>query len=166
MSTLNASQQEAILHNEGPALVFAGAGSGKTTVVTKRILRLLLEKRAEPGEICAVTFTNKAAKEMIQRLSKDLPAEVVKQIQVGTFHSLGAKILRKFANEVGRTRDFSILEPRQQNKIVTKLLETSKYPGSTCEGTLEMISKWKQDGHHIKRDVPYNPPPSFHRSPN
>src|SRR5688572_33323033 len=105
---LNRPQREAALHAGGPLLVFAGAGSGKTRVITFRIANLLATHRVPPYRILAVTFTNKAAGEMKERLTQLVGPELVADLWVGTFHSICARLLRRYADEVGLTRSFSI----------------------------------------------------------
>ena len=106
---LNPEQKEAVLHNEGPSVVFAGAGSGKTRVITTRIIHLM-EQGVPPHSILAVTFTNKAAKEMRERLMQ-LSRDAYR-VQVGTFHSSCARWLREFASELGFSSDFTIYDDK------------------------------------------------------
>ena len=98
---LNEKQKEAVLHLEGPLLIVAGAGSGKTKVLTSRIAHIIRSHKAFSSQILAVTFTNKAAKEMQLRVSKLLRKEVTGLPWLGTFHSISSKILRKHADAVG-----------------------------------------------------------------
>ena len=97
LENLNEAQKEAVLHIDGPLLIVAGAGSGKTKVLTSRIANIIKEKKAFPNQILAVTFTNKAAKEMQNRVSKILGSTAVGLSWLGTFHSICAKLLRKHA---------------------------------------------------------------------
>ena len=97
---LNEKQQEAVLHLNGPLLIVAGAGSGKTKVLTSRIAHIIKNKNAYPNQILAVTFTNKAAKEMQNRVSKILGSSAVGLSWLGTFHSICSKLLRKHASAV------------------------------------------------------------------
>ena len=94
---LNKAQKEAVLHIDGPLLIVAGAGSGKTKVLTSRIAHIIKEKKAFPNQILSVTFTNKAAKEMQTRVSKILGSSATSLSWLGTFHSICAKLLRKHA---------------------------------------------------------------------
>ena len=104
---LNDKQKEAVLETEGPCLVIAGAGSGKTRVLTHRVAYLIKEKGVEPYQIMAITFTNKAADEMRERIDK-LVGFGADQVWVSTFHSACVKILRRFADRVGYKNDFTI----------------------------------------------------------
>ena len=97
LNNLNKAQKEAVLYLEGPLLIVAGAGSGKTRVLTSRIAHIIREKRAFPNQILSVTFTNKAAKEMQIRVSKMLGSAATGLSWLGTFHSICAKLLRKHA---------------------------------------------------------------------
>ena len=97
LNNLNKAQKEAVLHLEGPLLIVAGAGSGKTKVLTSRIAHIIKEKKAFPNQILSVTFTNKAAKEMQNRVSTILNSEAIGLSWLGTFHSICAKLLRKHA---------------------------------------------------------------------
>jgi len=97
LNNLNNAQKEAVLYLDGPLLIVAGAGSGKTKVLTSRIAHIIKEKRAFPNQILSVTFTNKAAKEMQTRVSKMLGSTATSLSWLGTFHSICAKILRKHA---------------------------------------------------------------------
>ena len=106
---LNPGQREAVFHDVGPALVLAGAGSGKTRVLTTRIARLIGDRGVAPHEILSVTFTNKAAGEMRTRIAKFLGHEP-KGMWCGTFHALGARMLRGVAPIVGRQQNFTIYD--------------------------------------------------------
>ncbi len=131
LSSLNPSQQEAVQHFEGPALVVAGAGSGKTRTVVHRIAYLLRERRVYPAEILAVTFTNKAAGEMKERLEK-MVGRSAKDLWVSTFHSASVRILRTYGEYVGLKPGFVIYDDDDQNallKEVLKELEVEAKPG-------------------------------------
>lgn len=122
---LNPQQKEAVLCTEGPLLVFAGAGSGKTRVITNRIAYLITEKNVRPSDILAVTFTKKAAGEMLERVSSilhELNPHIKELPLIGTFHSIGANILRKNPKEVGLTHNFSIYDSDDSENIVKELL--------------------------------------------
>ena len=116
---LNPEQREAVEHLEGPALVLAGAGSGKTRVLTTRICRLVAEHEVPPWRIMAVTFTNKAAGEMRDRVAAMLDAEP-RGMWLGTFHALGARMLRRHAPLAGMSRTFSILDAEQSLRQVKR----------------------------------------------
>jgi DNA helicase-2/ATP-dependent DNA helicase PcrA len=122
LSGLNPAQREAVLHAEGPLLVLAGAGSGKTRVLTTRIARLIAHHRADPSSILAVTFTNKAAGEMRERIAALLAAPAA-GMWAGTFHSIGARILRMNAALVGRTPAFTIYDEDDTGAVVKRLME-------------------------------------------
>jgi len=110
MPELNSAQEQAVVHAAGPLLVFAGAGSGKTRVITYRIANLLAEHAVPPYRILAVTFTNKAAGEMRTRLSSLAGNELTRDLWVGTFHAVCARLLRRYHAEVGLERDFVIYD--------------------------------------------------------
>src|SRR5262252_64463 len=121
-SELNPPQAEAAAHVKGPLLVFAGAGSGKTRVITYRIANLVACERVAPYRILAVTFTNKAAGEMRARLETLLGAEIARDLWVGTFHATCAKLLRRFGHAVGLTKNFVIYDSADQKAVVTRVL--------------------------------------------
>jgi DNA helicase-2/ATP-dependent DNA helicase PcrA len=118
---LNERQREAVLHGEGPLVVFAGAGSGKTRVITHRVAHLVAERGVPPWRILAVTFTNKAAAEMRQRLSALLPQGASK-LWVGTFHAICARLLRRHAEQIGLNRDFVIYDDGDQRAMLTRIV--------------------------------------------
>lgn len=126
LSRLNEQQKIAVEHTDGPLLVFAGAGSGKTRVITNRIVYLISEKNISPSNILAVTFTKKAAGEMEQRV-KELLLEMglysEENVSVGTFHSIGARILRQCADKVGLTHSFSIYDSNDSETLIKELLK-------------------------------------------
>ena len=107
LKNLNKAQKEAVLYLDGPLLIVAGAGSGKTKVLTSRIAHIIKEKRAFPNQILSVTFTNKAAKEMQTRVSKMLGSTATGLSWLGTFHSICAKILRKHATAANLNSNFT-----------------------------------------------------------
>ncbi len=148
---LNTPQAEAVAHVNGPLLVFAGAGSGKTRVITYRIVNLVAEHRVAPYRILAVTFTNKAAGEMRDRLSRILGPggeAIAKDLWVGTFHATCAKLLRRFGGSIGLPRDFVIYDTQDQRAVVSRVLkeldfDEKRYPPRTVLGR---IHKEKQEG--------------------
>jgi len=119
---LNPEQLDAVLSIDGPLLVLAGAGTGKTKVLTTRIAHLLNERKAFPSQILAVTFTNKAAKEMKSRLQSQLDAPI-DGLWLGTFHSIAAKILRRHADLLGFTKDFTIIDTEDQLRLAKQILK-------------------------------------------
>ena len=119
MEALNPEQREAVEHFEGPCLVLAGAGSGKTRVLTTRVWRLIMEHGVPPERIMAVTFTNKAAGEMRERVAAMLGGEP-KGSWIGTFHAIGARLLRRHAPELGWTRGFAIRDAEQALREVKR----------------------------------------------
>ncbi|MDQ3170220.1 MAG: UvrD-helicase domain-containing protein [Acidobacteriota bacterium] len=117
LSSLNPAQQEAVLHTKGPLLILAGAGSGKTRVITTRVAYLIGDGHATPDEVLAVTFTNKAAEEMRERV-KALIGDAGARVWLSTFHSLCARLLRREAPAIGLTRDFVIYDSSDQMSVV------------------------------------------------
>ncbi len=145
---LNEPQATAATHVEGPLLVFAGAGSGKTRVITYRIAHLLAEARVAPWRILAVTFTNKAAGEMRSRLTKLCGPELAKALWAGTFHATCAKLLRAHGGPVGVQPNFVIYDAADQKAVVTRALrehdlDERRYPPRAM---LSHIHKHKQEG--------------------
>lgn len=122
---LNAQQQAAVDYLGGPLLVLAGAGSGKTGVITQKIKHLIVDIGYPAHQIAAITFTNKAAKEMQERVSKMLPKTQTRGLTICTFHSLGMRILREDANHIGYKKNFSILDSADSAKIIGELLGSS-----------------------------------------
>lgn len=120
---LNVRQREAVQHTHGPLLIIAGAGSGKTRVLTYRIAYLLQQKVAHPAEILSLTFTNKAAKEMKERISKMVSEESAKKLWMGTFHSVFSKILRFECDKIGYSSDFSIYDSDDSERVVKSILQ-------------------------------------------
>ena len=105
---LNAAQREAVTHDAGPLLIVAGAGTGKTTVITRRIAWLIAQRRARPEEILALTFTDKAAAEMEERVDQLVPYGYA-DVEIATFHAFGDGLLRGHSLEIGLQNDFSVL---------------------------------------------------------
>jgi DNA helicase-2/ATP-dependent DNA helicase PcrA len=146
---LNGPQAEAVAHTRGPLLVFAGAGSGKTRVITYRIANLVARERVAPWRILAVTFTNKAAGEMRARLENpELLGPIARDLWVGTFHATCTKFLRLYPEAVGRTKSFVIYDSTDQKAVVTRTLremgiDDKRY---TPKSVLGRILKEKQEG--------------------
>ena len=140
---LNPQQQQAVKYLAGPLLVLAGAGSGKTGVITQKIRYLITEAGYPPHHIAAITFTNKAAKEMQERISKMLGKKNARELTICTFHSLGMRILREEAAHIGYKKNFSILDGTDSAKIINELLGgTGK---EALYKTQHQISLWKND---------------------
>ena len=145
---LNEVQKEAVLHNNGPLLVLAGAGTGKTGVLTTRLARILMENMALPGEILSVTFTNKAANEMKSRVGNLIGDMVTGLKWLGTFHSIGAQILRQYPEKVGLKNGFIILDTDDQLRLLKQIIkeeniDDKKWP---AKGLLSLIDNWKNKG--------------------
>lgn len=147
MPELNDPQKQAVAHLEGPLLVFAGAGSGKTRTITYRIANLLAN-RVPPYRILAVTFTNKAAAEMRERLTHLTSAEVTRDLWIGTFHSVCARLLRRYHDAVGLKRDFVIYDGSDQKAVVTRALRELGYDERQFppKQILSAISSEKSEG--------------------
>ena len=122
MAGLNEPQKEAVLCIQGPLLVLAGAGTGKTRVLTTRITHILAQAKAWPSQLLVVTFTNKAAREMRQRIAVQIGDQVDDMQWLGTFHAVTAKILRRHAELVGLRSDFTILDPDDQIRILKTII--------------------------------------------
>ena len=123
LESLNPEQRQATEHFEGPLLVLAGAGSGKTRVLTARVCNLIHEYGVLPNQILAVTFTNKAAGEMRDRISRLLRGEPT-GMWIGTFHAVGARLLRRHADRIGWDRTFSIFDVDQSLRLVKNVQES------------------------------------------
>ncbi|MFL5321645.1 MAG: ATP-dependent helicase [Myxococcaceae bacterium] len=147
LEDLNPPQSEAVLHGNGPLLVLAGAGSGKTRVITRRVAHLVLERKVEPWRILAVTFTNKAAREMRERLEKLLGIHA-HSLAVSTFHSSAAMLLRREAEKVGLSKSFVIYDDADQLQVVKRAMrEASVDPGSiNPRELLHRIDEQKNQG--------------------
>ena len=148
LSGLNAPQREAVLTTEGPVLVLAGAGTGKTAALTARLAHLLYTKKAWPSEILSVTFTNKAAREMRERVGRIVGDVVEGMPWLGTFHAIGAKMLRRHAELVGLHSNFTILDTDDQLRLLKQLilaadLDEKRWPARQLAG---LIDGWKNKG--------------------
>ncbi|KQZ54722.1 ATP-dependent DNA helicase [Rhizobium sp. Root149] len=152
---LNPEQREAVESLDGPVLVLAGAGTGKTRVLTTRIAHILATNRAFPSQILAVTFTNKAAREMKERIGVLVGGAVEGMPWLGTFHSIGVKLLRRHAELVGLRSDFTILDTDDVIRLIKQLiqaegLDDKRWPARQFAG---MIDGWKNKGLTPK-DIP------------
>ncbi|SMF00867.1 UvrD-helicase domain-containing protein [Pseudogulbenkiania subflava] len=140
---LNPPQRAAIHYLDGPLLVLAGAGSGKTRVITFKIMHLIREAKMDARNIAAITFTNKAAREMLERVTKLMTPAEVRGLTVSTFHSLGMQILRQEAPHLGYKPQFSILDAYDAGKIISDLLRTTAK--DEVRKVQSQISLWKND---------------------
>jgi len=145
---LNGPQRDAVLTTEGPVLVLAGAGTGKTAALTRRLAYLVYSRKAWPSEILAVTFTNKAAREMRERIGSIIGEAVEGMPWLGTFHSIGAKMLRRHAELVGLQSNFTILDTDDQMRLLKQLiqaeeLDEKRWPAKILAG---LIDQWKNRG--------------------
>src|SRR5687767_9251430 len=122
---LNPPQQEAVLTTEGPVLMLAGAGTGKTAALTARLAHLVATRKAWPSQILAVTFTNKAAREMKERIAKISGGAIEGMPWLGTFHSVAARMLRSHAELVGLKSNFTILDTDDQLRVIKQLIAAS-----------------------------------------
>ncbi|MCX7726652.1 MAG: UvrD-helicase domain-containing protein, partial [Chitinispirillaceae bacterium] len=141
LDNLNENQKKAVLHNEGPLLVLAGAGSGKTRVLTVRIARLVKEKRCKPEEILAVTFTNKAATEMKERIASLTSNKLSSAMTICTFHSLGVKILREDGEAVGLQKQFTIIDENDKINTIKAIMRASGMRGIKDEDPAELAQR-------------------------
>src|SRR3982750_3711820 len=145
---LNKEQREAVEAVDGPVLVLAGAGTGKTRVLTTRLAHILATRRAWPGQILCVTFTNKAAREMKERIGALIGGVVEGMQWLGTFHSIGAKMLRRHAELVGLKSNFTILDTDDQMRLLKQLIlaadiDEKRWPARQLAG---VIDGWKNKG--------------------
>jgi len=145
---LNPPQREAVLTTEGPVLVLAGAGTGKTAALTARLAHLLFTRRAWPSEILSVTFTNKAAREMRERVGRLVGQAVEGMPWLGTFHAIGAKMLRRHAELVGLQSNFTILDTDDQLRLLKQLIAANDLDEKrwTSRALAALIDRWKNKG--------------------
>ncbi len=148
LENLNKSQKEAVLYITGPLLIVAGAGSGKTKVLTSRIAHILKENKAFPNEVLSVTFTNKAAREMQNRVSKILNNKEVGLPWLGTFHSICAKILRRHAKAVNLNQNFTIIDQDDQLRLIKSICSAENIDIKKISPNfiISLINKWKNLG--------------------
>jgi DNA helicase-2/ATP-dependent DNA helicase PcrA len=145
---LNPPQREAVLTTEGPVLVLAGAGTGKTAALTARLAHVIATRKAWPSQILAVTFTNKAAREMKERVSKISGGAIEGMPWLGTFHSVAARMLRSHAELVGLQSNFTILDTDDQLRVLKQLIQAAnldekRWPARQLAG---LIDRWKNRG--------------------
>ena len=147
-NNLNEQQLEAVTYLEGPLLIVAGAGSGKTKVLTSKIAHIIEEKKAFPNQILSVTFTNKAAKEMQSRVSNILGKKAIGLSWLGTFHSISAKLLRKHARAVGLNHNFTIIDQDDQTRLIKNICKSENIDIKKISPNfiLSVIDKWKNNG--------------------
>ncbi len=150
IKNLNKAQKEAVMHLDGPLLIVAGAGSGKTKVLTTRIANIIREKKAYPNQILAVTFTNKAAKEMQLRVSKILGSAATGLSWLGTFHSICAKLLRKHAPAVNLNSNFTIIDTDDQTRLIKNICKAENIDIKQLAPRyiLTIIDRWKNKGFY------------------
>src|SRR5207248_9846 len=145
---LNPPQREAVLTTEGPVLVLAGAGTGKTAALTSRLAHLIATRKAWPSQILAVTFTNKAAREMRDRVAALSGGALERMPWLGTFHSVAARMLRSHAELVGLQSNFTILDTDDQLRVLKQLIQASnldekRWPARQLAG---LVDRWKNRG--------------------
>ena len=145
MNDLNPSQREAVRHLEGPLLVLAGAGSGKTRVITAKIAHLIEQGGVAARHITAVTFTNKAAREMKGRVGKLLDAQAGRGLSISTFHTLGLNILRRELKTAGLRAGFSIFDEQDVEQLLRELTKKNEADKDTLQRARWQISAWKND---------------------
>ena len=155
LARLNQEQRAAVEAVDGPLLVLAGAGTGKTRVLTTRFAHILLSGRAAPGQVLAVTFTNKAAREMRERVGAIL-GRPVEGLWLGTFHALCARMLRRHAEHVGLTSNFSILDSDDQVRLLKQVMEAARLDVKRWAPPVLMgiIQRWKDRGQTPERVPP------------
>ncbi len=148
LNELNENQRSAVLNTEGPTLVVAGAGSGKTKVLTSRLAYIVKEKKAWPNQILCVTFTNKAAKEMHDRVLRNLGGKLSSLSWLGTFHAISVKFLRRHAQAVGLKSNFTILDTDDQKKLIRNISKAENIDAKKIspQFILAFIDQWKNKG--------------------
>ena len=144
LTTLNASQREAVLHGETPLLVLAGAGTGKTSVITHRIAHLVQSRQVWASKILAVTFTNKAAREMRERVERLIGSEAA-TMQIGTFHRQSGLLLRRYGDRLGLSPSFAIYDADDQLQLVRQCLQALQIDPQVCapRAVRQIIEGWK-----------------------
>ena len=157
LETLNKSQLEAVKNTEGPNLVLAGAGTGKTRVLTTRVAHIIDSKLAFPSQILCVTFTNKAAREMSERIQNLVSVRMDRMPWIGTFHSIGAKIIRNHAEVIGLKPSFTILDKDDQLSLIKQILKSenldqSKYVPKYIQSRIDQWKNKALNPNDIKAD--------------
>ena len=153
IENLNKEQKEAVLSTEGPNLIVAGAGSGKTRVLTTRLIHIINQKKAWPNQILCVTFTNKAAKEMQNRVMQYIKGSSNAVPWLGTFHSISVKFLRRHAEALDYKSNFTILDTDDQKKLIRNIVKGEDLDAKKFSPQLIMyhIDQWKNKGLITKR---------------
>ena len=148
LSNLNNNQKKAVVDPDGPCLIVAGAGSGKTKVLTTRVVHIIKQKKAWPNQILCVTFTNKAAKEMQKRISGFLDEKISSLPWLGTFHSVSAKLLRRHAEAVGLNSRFTIIDQEDQLRLIKNICKAENIDVKKIspQFVLSFINQWKNKG--------------------
>ena len=148
LKNLNDAQKEAVTHLDGPLLIVAGAGSGKTRVLTTRLAHIINEKKAWQSQILCVTFTNKAAKEMQNRVMSYVKNSSNAVPWLGTFHSISVKFLRRHSEALGYKSNFTILDTDDQKKLIRKIVKAEELDAKKFSPQLILyhIDQWKNKG--------------------
>jgi DNA helicase-2/ATP-dependent DNA helicase PcrA len=162
LATLNPAQRDAAEHLHGPILVLAGAGSGKTRVLTARIALLIRDHGVPPERIFAVTFTNKAAAEMRSRVAAALGGQEAPGLWIGTFHALSARLLRREAERLGFTRQFTIFDEDDRTALVRRVMEeqgysTRLFPPRAVQHVISAAKNRMQSADELRASAPFDP---------
>jgi len=154
LDNLNQKQKEAIINPDGPCLIVAGAGSGKTKVLTSRVAYIIKNKKAWPSQVLCVTFTNKAAREMQNRIASNLSEKISSLPWLGTFHSVSAKLLRRHAEAVGLNSKFTIIDQEDQLRLIKNICKAENIDVKKIspQFILSFINNWKNKGM-LPKDV-------------
>ena len=165
IDSLNKEQKEAVLSTEGPNLIVAGAGSGKTKVLTTRLIHIINENKAWPNQILCVTFTNKAAKEMQNRVMNNIKGSSNAIPWLGTFHSISVKFLRRHAEALGYKSNFTILDTDDQKKLIRNIVKAENLDAKKYSPMLIIyhIDQWKNKGL-LPKDIKLNKSSSIIKS--
>lgn len=152
---LNPEQREAVLHTAGPLLILAGAGSGKTTVLVSRTGYILQSTDVQPSEICVLTFTTKAARELKARVSSKIGPRA-RELWTGTFHSFGLKTLRKYHKAVGLPSGFGVIDQGDSQEIIKELMsnmrDSARNSGYKVDKLLSIINEWRSSGRRMPQN--------------